>query len=381
MIYLVALFASLLLTAQLSSREEKNIGVNSAYISTPRMMWLCMLPLFLLLAFRWNVGVDSVYGSSYSIAYHNAAVGINSVGKVVFEPGYYLLSRVFASAKVPFFWFLFAQAIIFFFFIILGIKKGSIAPIWSVLVFFCFTVFFDEFSSLRQAISESLCLFALSFLLQDGFSRKSTIRYMAVVAAACTFHTISILFIPLYFFLRIKLTRRQCLWICLIGVAANPVMKVIIRVISTLFYGDKYSTVGVGVTYVFVVAVITLLCLLRYDNIMRLNENGNIIMNYSVFAFIVMANSSALVLPFRVFDLLKIGYIFVIPYIVVSGRLNVVSAMQRGVLVMTKTQLIICFVLLSVLAFWITNFLFIQHNVYSEYHSVFENWNTYTSLF
>ena len=92
MIYLVALFASLLLTAQLSSREKINIGVNGAYISKPKMMWLCLLPLFLLLAFRWNVGADSVYGSTYTIAYHNAAVGLNSVGKVVFEPGYYLLT-------------------------------------------------------------------------------------------------------------------------------------------------------------------------------------------------------------------------------------------------------------------------------------------------
>lgn len=374
MIYLVALFASLLLTAKLSSREKINIGVNGAYISKPKMMWLCLLPLFLLLAFRWNVGADSVYGSTYTIAYHNAAVGLNSVIKVAFEPGYYLLSRVFASAGVPFFWFLFAQAIIFFFFILLGIKKGSVAPVWSILAFFCFTVYFDEFSSLRQAIAESLCLFALSILLQDGFSRKSTIRYMTVVAIACTFHTISILFIALYFFLRIKLTRRQCFWICLIGIAVNPVMKVIVRVIATFFFGDKYSTVGVGVTYVFVVAVITLLCLLRYDNIMSLNENGSIITNFSVFAFVLMANSSALILPYRVFDLLKIGFIFIIPYIVVSGR-------QKDVWRMKKTQLIVCFVLLSVLAFWITNFLFIQRTVYSDYHSVFENWSTYSILF
>ena len=381
MIYLVALFASLLLTALLSFRETISDGVNDKYISKPRMMWLCLLPLFLLLAFRWNVGMDSLYGSTYSIAYHNAAIGINGFGKVVFEPGFYLLSKVFATARVPFFWFLFAQAILFFFFIILGTNRGSIAPVWSILTFFCFTVFFDEFSSLRQAMAEGLCFYALSLLLHDGFSRKNTIRYMAIMVLACSFHLISILFIAVYFFTRLNLTRNQCLWICTIGIAANPVLKLVFRIITTFFYGDKYSSIGTGITYVFVAAVIALLCLLRYDDIVRLNDNGKIIINYSIFAFVIMANSSALVLPYRIFDMLKIGYIFVIPYIVVSGRLCVTNGSKGSILVLSKSQFVVCFVLLSVFAFWIARFLFFQHSVFSEYHSVFENWDVYSTLF
>lgn len=380
MIYFVALFASLLLTAKLSSTMIISDGVYDVCISRAKRMWLCLLPLFLLLAFRWNVGADSVYGSTYSIAYHNAANGINGVGRVSLEPGFYLFSKAFASARVPFFWFLFAQAILFFFFIILGIEKGSVAPVWSILTFFCFTVFFDEFSSLRQAMAESLWLYALSFLLQDGFSKKNTIKYIVIVVAACSFHVISILYVVIYLFCRIKLTRRQCIWISAIGIVANPVLQVVFKMISAFFYGDKYSTVGVGVTYVFVAAVIALLCLLRYDDIIRLNDNGNIIINYSIFVFVLMANSSALILPYRVFDFLKTGYIFVIPYIVVSGRLSINSGRKRNFSV-SRSQFIVCIVLLSVLAFWITNFLFIQQSVYSEYHSAFENWNIVKSLF
>ena len=112
--YIFALTVTLIFSAALSKRmTEKEAEIQEIESGTARLYscksflsaFAAMIPLTFVVCFRWNVGIDSAYGRSYSIAYHMAALGENARG---FEPGYYILSRVFAAAHVP--WFVFSNA-------------------------------------------------------------------------------------------------------------------------------------------------------------------------------------------------------------------------------------------------------------------------------
>ena len=109
MYYLAAMTATIILCLSHTTPYPLANGAEAKCFRSAGTAFLVLLPLTVLAAFRWNVGVDSLYGGSYWQAYHAAADGLNSRG---FELGFYWLMRLFAGAEVPFYWFLCALSIL-----------------------------------------------------------------------------------------------------------------------------------------------------------------------------------------------------------------------------------------------------------------------------
>lgn len=334
-------------------------GVKNGWIA-----FLVFLPLTFLLVFRWDVGVDSLYQGSYWGAYHASVLGENPES---FEWGFFMLMRLFAELEVPFFWFLFALGLAFMGITAFAISRGTYWIRWSVLVFFLLAVYFDGFSSLRQSLAEAVCLVGWAGMAYEPPSRKKHARIILIFLAAALLHSIALMNIPVYLLCCVRFSRGTLLKVLVAAVILSPVLSAALRFCMTLIAGDEYTYMGVARINALMAGVLAVVCWYFYDEISALDENSYMFVNQAVGIFVLIMNSGAMYLPFRVFDMLKIGYIFIVPCLLRSIRSN-------------KTRLFTGGVVLATFGAWFINYFFLQDSFAANYQWAFTNWSNIIRL-
>ncbi len=370
-VYLTALLFSTLLAVFFSRKYTVITSRNLYTVSRIREFgtaFLAMLPLTLVAAFRWNVGVDSLFGGSYYSAYHQAAMGLNPRG---FEIGYFLFSAIFSVLKFPYFWYLFIQTTVYMICTSYSISKISVSPALSIITFVLMQPYFDSFSALRQALAQAICLVALAYWMSSKApdnDRKRDGIYLICILIASLFHTISLLYILLFFVCKPSYGQKPLLVISLILVAATPILGPAFNFVANLFSRNNYDTVGFASSYTLISLMIFGLCLWRYYDIVSIDRRAVFLINHALVTFILMLNSSSLVLPYRIYDALKICYIFTIPYVVKSFR--------------SKHQsLIVAIVLVAIMAVFYLNSMYGNDSVFRNYQSIFDYWSKYSFMY
>lgn len=358
--YAIAFILTLLLCKWQGTPQVTNRGVRVNTFPQMKAVVVVLVPFAFLALFRWNVGADSVYGQSYTVAYHAAADGMN---KLDFEVGFYWFLRLFAELGIPFYWFLFAHGIFFFFLISYAIYKGTVWGTWSVLLFFLLTVYFDSYSSLRQSLAEALCLVGWALMGSENKSQKKDISILFLFLFSTMFHSTGWLNIPIYLLCKLRFRRRvDVLIFAMIAVAMTPVLqKVIPVVMNALSSNDHYTVLGLARINIAVTGLFFFIAWLFYDEIDKANENGYMYVNQAMYIFILILNSGAMYLPYRVYDMLKIGYIFIIPQIIrnISDE---------------KNRFLVQAVLAAVCIATFINFITQPGNPYVNYQSAFSDW-------
>lgn len=326
--------------------------------------FLVLLPLTLVLVFRWNVGVDSLYQGSYWHSYHASVVGENPKD---FEWGFFIIMSLFAKLEVPYFWFLFALGLSFMGISAYAIARGSFWGRWSILVFFLLVVYFDGFSSLRQSLAEAISMVAWANMAYQPPTRKKHARIILLFLIASLLHSISLMNIPVYLLCCVRFSRSTLLKVLIAAVILSPVIQAVLRLFMTLLADDMYSFVGVARINALMSGVIAIICWYFYDEISALDENSYMHVNQAVGIFVLIMNSGAMYLPFRVFDMLKIGYVFIIPCLLRSIRSE-------------RIRLFIEFVVLATFVAWFFNFFFIQDCFAANYQTAFSDWSNIIQL-
>lgn len=358
--YAIAFVFTLVLSSQVAKPQYSMCGVRINKFLKLKIAWIALLPLIFLALFRWNVGADSVYGSSYWEAYHYAADGINNRG---LEEGFYWFMRIFAELEIPFFWFLFAHGLVFFTCIAFALQKGSTWGTWSVALFFLLTVYFDSYSSLRQSLAEAICLIGWAKMGVEREGWKKDVSIIALFLVASLFHNTGLLNIPIYFLCKFRFRRQaDVLIFALIAVAMTPVLqKVIPIVMSALSTNDTYTTLGLARINIAVTALFFLISWLFYNEVNSNSQYGYMYVNQSLVIFIMILNSGAMFLPYRVYDMLKIGYMFIIPQVIGSVREDrnrfLVQVAFAGVCIAT-----------------FVNFVIQPNNIYMDYQTALADW-------
>jgi len=371
--YIFALAITLAFSAVLSKRmvkkeellRERQSGTAKLYRYKSFLgAFVALLPLTFVVCFRWNVGIDSAYGRSYSIAYHMAALGENARG---FETGYYFLSRLFAGARIPWFWFLFSLSLFYMVCVSYGIYKVSVSPLLSVLAFVFLMIYFDSFSALRQSIAQGICIADMGWWLsreqnQDSEDeRKDEFKFLFIIVLASFFHRISFLYFVMHFICRKSFSKRSVIKVCIIGLLLSPIIRIVAVELLRRLTGGRYVSEGFGSSYAIIALVVLALAVIEQDRMVNLNPHAVYLTNHAMCSLILMLNSSALVLPYRFFDMLKVTYIFTIPLIIKSAR--------------GSAKRFLYFIILSVLiGVWFWNAMYGQENILIQYQTVFSDW-------
>lgn len=355
--YALALILTLILAHVFTKITPVSDRLNVRRISKGRIVFLVLLPLTLISILRWNVGVDTVYGYTYWDSYKQAA-NMNNVRD--FEPGFFLLNVVLSKLGISFWGYLAINALIFMSCVAYAISKGSVWPTWSILVFFLLFVFFDSFNTLRQTLAEAISLIAWAAMGTEENSRKKDIKILLIFLFASTFHILALVNIPIYLVCKCRFNRNNLLRFAALAVLATPVLQVALSRIMMLVAGDDYTFMGFALINAVMSGVFFLLCWYFYDNICALGKNAYTYANLSLCIFILILNSGALLLPFRFFDMVKVGYLFIIPHLL------------KG---LTRPSIRICMktIVLAIMIAWFINGFFLQDNVYVPYQTIFAN--------
>lgn len=373
--YYIALVLSIVLSILLSKRTTLSIDdiegrlhhvTYYRFRSFVRVI-LAMSPLLFVLCFRWNVGVDSAYGGSYSVLYQYAAQGMNP-GKL--EIGYYILSKLFAANRVPWFWFLFTLGLLSILGFAYGLFKSEVNPVLFILTFFFLNAFFDCFSSLRQSLAEGICVANLGWWIsrKESDDKKEELKaelvYLLVFCLASLFHRIALIFVLFHIVSRKKFSTKNCVIACISGLLLSPVVRIVSSFMIKIFTGGKYerNASGFGSSYVIIALVVFCFALYQGTAMQEISHKAYYLTNYAMYTFILMVNSEALVLPFRFFDMLKISFLFTIPIVVKSGK--------------TQLRRIAYFCIFAVvIGLWFWNSIYNNNSVFRQYQTAFYNWD------
>ena len=142
-----------------------------------------------IIGLRWETGTDwipyvDMFRQSYSLQ--------NSFEySIIVEKGYLIMNWISYKIANSYSVFLFFHASIFYFLILLGLRKITLYPITSYLYFFCSTV--GVIGSNRQLLAAGIVF----FFLTTAFDRKKS--FFIAVFAAIQFHTTALLSASFFF--------------------------------------------------------------------------------------------------------------------------------------------------------------------------------------
>ena len=313
--YAIAIALTMILSARLATLQYSAYGTKLRTFQRVKTVWIVLLPLIFLALFRWNVGSDSAYESSYWISYHYSADGINDRN---FEPAFYWFMKVFAELEVPYFWFLFSHGLFFFSCVCYAMHRGTVSANWSIAVFFALTIYFDAYSSLRQSLAEAISLIGWAIMESEQLNKKKDMKILGLFFVSGFFHKMGWLNIPIYLVCKLHFRdSKNILIFAGIAVACTPFLQKILPVVMNVF-ADGYETIGVARINLAVTGVLFLISWMFSHEICQSSPCGYMYVNQALCIFVLMLNSGALFLPYRVYDMIKIGYIFIIPRIVSS---------------------------------------------------------------
>lgn len=358
--YAVAMAVTLVLSYYATTVYSLPNGGQLRGVKNGWKAFLVLLPLTFLAVFRWDVGVDTVYGYNYWDSFHQAA---NWANPREFEPGFFLVTVLLSKTGMSYWCYLTVFALAYMSCVSYAMAKGSIWVRWSVLVFFLLFCYFNSFNLLRQSMAEAICLIAWANMGYLRPSRKKDVGILLLFSLAATFHLTALINIPLFLLSKIRFSRSGLLKIGIFAALISPILQAVISFVMELVAGDRYSVSGFALINACLTGFLFLLCWYFYDTICSLDENAYLYVNLSLFIFIVLLNSGVLFLPFRIFDMMKIAYIFIIPYLL-KGIPN-----ARGRLGME-------FLIFSILGLWFFNAFYLQNSSFAAYQTVFRDfWN------
>lgn len=163
-----------------------------------KVMIIPFLILFALASLRWERGTD---WGSYITMFENVE---NIFYLLAFEPGFYYLNYIVSVVSDNYTIVLVIQAIIIYVLHFYIIKKYSLLPFVSLMIWFGFyigSVFFVRFH-----VALAITLFSFIFIVDRKFWKF----FICILIAFC-FHRTAILFIPAYFLFNKVFTRKQLL--------------------------------------------------------------------------------------------------------------------------------------------------------------------------
>ncbi len=201
-------------------------------------LFLLSAILTLLCGFR-AIGVDQdSYNYFFMFNMFNNYFDSLSVGV---EPGFSVLTTLLKKVGLD------SMNYLFLVFALLSVPikirfiyKYSKYPILSILIFYSFMYFKQDFTAVRAAVAIGLFLWAI-----DDLFERNKYKYFIKIALACFFHISSIAYIPIYFLNTTTINKRMYFWwLWLSAIISNIGLFTVISrlpIISMIGKVEKYS--------------------------------------------------------------------------------------------------------------------------------------------
>lgn len=160
--------------------------------------FLSFLPLYVVSAVRYMVGTDyagtyrSIYNYTYWGGWHFRLSG---------ETLYGLLNKLASYYSGTDYVGVFAlSSLVIVGFIVLGLREQSVNFAYSILLFVVSGYYFWSFNAVRQMAAMAIFLYAYRFV-----EERKPLKYCILIVVAAGFHTVALLYLPVYFIKKLKI--------------------------------------------------------------------------------------------------------------------------------------------------------------------------------
>lgn len=293
------------------SIAEKKTRLNLSRMPRNKFALFCAsLPPLLIAAFRYEVGTD--YRGTYYCGFFRIMDRGNVDG---FEIGYYYFVK-FIQLFTGNPYILFVITSILF----VGMTYKSIGELsddipLSILLFFVTRYYFIGLNGVRQFVALSILAFSVKYVIEHNPK-----KFAACVLFASTFHYMSILFIPVYFLGRLKLSVKRIIVFSVIDIAVfNACYPLLLSILDGTKYGlllVRYNVAGIKFT-VLTIVINTILLLIAYKNYDKRKNDQKYItyLNIQFFAFLAALVIRTIPQMERVYWIYSFPIIFTFPYL------------------------------------------------------------------
>lgn len=285
-IYVVSLFMTLIIAyccghIRIKVNDYTDKNKNNIIFHT-----ICSgIPLFVISAFRYNVGTD-YQGYLRDILWTR----LNATFFV--EPFFKFLYKGIVKYNLNEQWFFIITSGLIVFTFIYYVFRESPMPILSIFLFWGTTYYFCSMNGIRQFLAIAVLLLSLKYV-----EERQLVKFLTFIALAACIHLSSVVFIVIYFLGKIKITPRRAYTItAILLLLSNPITQLVLKLVSYTRYGRYIGTVfdnGQGNTYRMAIQIaILIFCSVFYVD----NPKFNIYYNLQIITVWIYAFAGKIVL-------------------------------------------------------------------------------------
>ena len=321
-VYLVTIISSLMLFFLCSPRRKrKDIAVRShlkkrlTIRRTAIGVALAAFPPMIVAAVRYKVGTD--YVATYYTGFYRILNGSTVDG---FEFGYYWFNRLIQVFTDNVFVLFAITAVIFVAVSFAAIYEESYNVPLSILLFFVTRYYFVGMNIVRQFIAAAILVYSIRYVLHHDLK-----KYIVCIILAFSMHYTSIIFLPVYFLPRLRISVKRLITI-IIGELAFFSFGVgwFISFLQDTKYGSliaRHDVCGIKFT-IFTVAVNIVILLVGYCGYKerKNDERYRLYLNIQVMAVLITLVFRAIPLMERVYWYFSFPCIITIPYLFLSVK-------------------------------------------------------------
>lgn len=241
-----------------------------------RIFKIALIPLFILIAFKADtIGSDTQnYMRAFNMMESSSLTEVFLIYEN-FEPGYvyltWILSKLSQEQQILLICLGLIVCVSLYRFINYTAKNRCLA------LFFFVTLGFFQFamSGIRQTIAICIILWAYPYIRE-----RKLIKFCIVILIAMQFHKSSVIFVPAYFISDLKLsTKNVIIMVAVMCVILFSADMLLLSVADVMDYNYGVEETGNGQIFLMIVLLITVLCYVNRNQLMRFNKNNRILIN------------------------------------------------------------------------------------------------------
>lgn len=275
---------------------------------------LVFIGLTLFAGLRSEVGIDY---ESYAAFYLGLKEG------PLHEPGSALLMELLGKINGTVHLYFLIMAIVTEFFVYITVIKEKKIFWLTVVMYYCISIFyFASFNGVRNFAAIAIMTWALKYAENRDFKRFLIISLIT----GFTFHYSALIFIPLYFYLRYRLSIKQIVLISIVVILGGGIIFVLLKYTPYAKYerfmedDTRQNTVEL-IHYIF--AALSLSIILwgrkfKYLSIDNVLYNINTLSFYTILMVIQQSSGTFMMLFQRFNNYFLFGFLLIVPKILMS---------------------------------------------------------------
>lgn len=273
------------------------------------LLFIMFFMLFIVSAIRKYVGTD--YG-----IYLHVYNGIENrvYDREGMEIGYFYLNKLTKYLFGGEYTIFIITSLIIIGLIYLTIKKNSIDPLMSMIIFMCLGFYITSFNTIRQYIAIALIFYSIRYC-------ETKIKWIIPILIASLFHTTALIVIPFYFISKLNLSKKQYLVLLSLG----PILylsygRTVIYLTNFLerfqhYQNSRFVTQGANPIRTIITISILVFCFISYDEIIK-NKKMKFALGMVIFGTLFSVLMIHGKIFARIVDYFNIFQVILIPYVI-----------------------------------------------------------------